>query len=277
MNLQVAARRARRDDLTALRRCSPSDHGCFDRARGEPSPPASNPTGRSATNVVTSEAWASGRPPCATRIKSVLAPWGRSTTAVRGSFLSWLLAGNATRLPLSHTETSAGVSMTKRGLLPDRRVHRDRVHMRHAWVAGDQEASSRPVLRRLHSPAARRAGGPGRRRSVPEVQLRKRDRRAACHSGSYSGPIAWYSPDDADRPAQGGQVRQQVDHLLVVIVWASPSGMSERSLVRRSSTDRGSTEIRCPSAVLITNRSGVSSTGSPVMTRPSASAATSDR
>ncbi len=62
-----------------------------------------------------------------------------------------------------------------------------------------------------------------------------------------------------------------------VRVWARPSGMSETSLVRRSSIEPVGIATRSPAAVLSTSRSAVSSTGKPVMTRPSASATTTER
>ena len=80
--------------------------------------------------------WTCRPAPHGSRARS--SPSGRSTVAVRGSFLSWLLAESATALPSSQTAISAGVSKTSRGLLTDRRNHRDPRISRMLRVAGDQ-------------------------------------------------------------------------------------------------------------------------------------------
>ena len=100
-------------------------------------------------------------------------------------------------------------------------------------------------------------------------------RRPDAHVGLVNRADHVVLADDADRLPQGRQEGEQVDQLLGrSSSAASPSGMSETSLVRRSSIEPGRTATRCPSAVLRTSRSGVSSTGRPVSTRPSVRATT---
>ena len=200
----------------ALRRCRLAITACFAASPQAECRRRRTRPARSATNVVTSVAGASGLSAGGTRIKSVLDPSGRSTTAVRGSFLSWLLAGKYDRLAIEPDGDARPACRARAG--PSAPTGETTGTARIGGVLAGRRrpgATGRPGPRRWHSLAATRARGPGRRRPVPRrssLRCRVDARRAARFVNRADHLVL---PDDADRLLERGQIGEQVDELLV--------------------------------------------------------------